>query len=80
MMNYVNRRFFCCHTAVSSEMIEYVNRRSYCYHTAVLGRIIGYVNGESYYCHTAIPSGVLESDKRAQLTECKMRKSRLVGW
>ena len=58
----------------------YVNRRSRCCHTAVLGGMMDYVNGRSRCCHTAVPGGALESGKRAQLTESRMRKGRLVGW
>ena len=80
MMGYMNGRSRCCHTAVPGGMMGYVNGRSRCCHTAVLGGMMGYVNGRSRCCHTAVPGGALESGKRAQLTESRMRKGRLVGW
>ena len=41
---------------------------------------MGYVNRRSHCCHIAVSGGALESGKRAQLTKCRMRKDRLVGW
>ena len=79
IIGYVNRRSHCCHTAVPVGTMGYVNKRSCCCHTTVSGKMIGYVNKRSCCCHTAIPGGALESSRRAQLTECRMRKSRLVG-
>ena len=79
-MGYMNEKSRCCHTAVFGGMMGYVNGRSRYCHTAVLGRMMGYVKGRSRCCHTAVPGGALESGKRAQLTESRMRKGRLVGW
>ena len=80
MVGYVNGRFCYCYTLVLSEIMDYVNGRSCYYHIISLSEMISYVNKKSYYCYIAVPSGALESGKRARLTECKMRKSRLVGW
>ena len=80
MMGYMNERSCCYHNAVPSRMMGYVNGRSRCCDTAVLGGMMGYVNGRSRCCHLAVPGGALESGKRAQLTEFRMRKCRLVGW
>ena len=80
MMGYMNGRSCCCHTAIPGEMMGYVNGRSHCCHTAVFGEMMGYVNGRSRCCHTAVPGGALESGKRAQLMESRIRKGRLVGW
>ena len=80
MMGYMNGRSCYCHTTVPGGMMSYVNERSYCYHTAVLGGMMGYVNEKSRCYHTAVLGGALESGKRAQLTESRMRKGRLVGW
>ena len=80
MMGYMNERSRCCHTAVPGRMIGYVNGRSCCCHTAVLGGMMGYVNGRSCCCYIAVSGGALESGKRVQLTESRMRKGRLVGW
>ena len=58
----------------------YVNERSCCCHSTVPGGMMGSVIGKSCYCHIIVPGGALESGKRAQFTECKMRKDRLVGY
>ena len=80
MMGYVNKKSCCYHTAVPDEMMGYVNGKSRCCHIAVFGGMMGYVNRRSHYCHTAVSDGALESGKRAQLTEYRMRKGSLVGW
>ena len=80
MIGYMNGRSRYCHTAVPGGIMGYVNGRSRYCHTAVLGRMMGYVNRRSCCYHIAVPGGALESGKRAQLTESRMRKGRLVGW
>ena len=79
-MGYMNERSHYCHTAVPGEMMSYMNGKSRCCHTAVFNGILGDVNGRSHCCHTAVPGGALESGKRAQLTESRIKKGRLVDW
>ena len=67
MMDYVNGRFCCCHTAVSGEMMSYMKGKSYCYYIVVFAGMMGYVNRRSCCCYTAVLGKTLESDKKAQL-------------
>ena len=79
-MGYINRKSCCCDIAIPGRMIGYVKEKSCCCHIAVLGGMLGYVNRRSYCCHNAVPSKVLKSGKRAQLTEYRIMKGRLISW